>query len=178
MISPAMHSEKMKWFLISVTVLLFSSESGLYQSSGSIEGIVYDSVENSGIAYVNVLLVGANIETHTDLQGKFNIENVPVGEDVLECSLLGYGSPKRVNLKIIQDTTVFIRINLSECEYDVLGHGKCPVCNRSDQSVPIFYGDPAAKTLRKAKKGRVYLGGSVVTHCNPHWYCKRDRVKF
>lgn len=172
------HLENMKRILVILTVLLFALHSGVCQSYGSIEGIVYDSVENSGIAYANIVLLKANLETHSDLHGKFNFDNVAVGEDVLECSIVGYGSPKRLNLRIIEDTTVFIRINLTECEYDFLGQGKCPVCNRLDQTIPIFYGEPTAKTLRKAKKGRVFLGGCLITRCNPNWYCKRDEVKF
>mgnify|MGYP006992455168 CR=1 FL=1 len=36
---------------------------------------------------------------------------------------------------------------------------------------------PTLKTMRKAKNGRVHLGGCVKTNCDPHYYCKIHQVE-
>lgn len=148
------------------------------QKYGTIEGVVLDSVENTGIAYATLGLIKADLGTTSDKEGKFVFKNVPIGEDILKCSLIGYGSPRRLIIKIFEDSTVFIRINLAACEYDILGGGVCPICKQTDEAIPIAYGEPTSKSLKKAMKGKIMLGGCIISPCNPHWYCKRDRVSF
>jgi len=165
-----------KLVLISIffTQLFF----GFSQKYGTIEGVVYDSVENTGVAYVNLLLIKADLGTFSDEEGKFIFNNVPIGEDILKCSLIGYGTPRRLNIKIIENSTSFIKINLAQCQYDTFGSPRCPICNKTDEIIPILYGEPTNKSLKRAKKEKIMLGGCVITHCNPNWYCKRDKVSF
>jgi len=52
-----------------------------------------------------------------------------------------------------------------------------PVCpyHHSDKIVKIIYGYPTAKTMGKAKKGLIHLGGCMVTDCDPQYYCTIHR---
>ena len=164
--------------LLLVFLLVVAVQGGVFgQQHGQVAGIVYDSIGGSGVPYASLRLLNAGLGTHSDREGKFEFADVPAGGDVLEYALLGYGSPRRINLDITADSAIFLVIDLSICEYDLIGSGDCPVCGRSDEAIPIVYGEPAGRTLRKAKKGKVYLGGCAVTQCDPHWYCKRDNVK-
>lgn len=54
----------------------------------------------------------------------------------------------------------------------------CPVCNKTDQVIPIVYGYPGEELDKKAQKGEVILGGCMVSEDNPRWYCKRDDKRF
>ena len=148
------------------------------QNYGTIEGFVYDSIENKGIAFVNIYIPATKTATLTDTNGRFKIENMEVGEYKINFSLIGYGRPKMKEVKIYQDSAVFIKINLTQCEYDYLGQPSCPICNKTDEAIPILYGDPTKRTLKRAKKGKVWLGGCIISNCDPHWYCKRDKNKF
>lgn len=167
----------MKKFVLVVLflILLFN---GFSQKYGTIEGIIYDSIENKGIAYVNLSLVKADLGTFSDEEGKFIFNNVPPGEDILKCSLIGYGTPRRLSIKTFEDSTAFIKINLVQCEYDTFGAPNCPICKKTDELIPIVYGEPTYKSLKQAEKGKIWLGGCTITHCDPHWYCKRDGISF
>jgi hypothetical protein len=165
-----------KFILIGIFfTLLFH---GFCQKYGTIEGVVFDSVEQTGITFANLELINANLGTASDKDGKFIFNNVPVGEDILKCSLIGYGSPRRLNIKIYEDSTTVIKINLAQCQYDTFGARQCPICNKTDEIIPISYGEPTSKILKQAKKGKIKLGGCILDPCNPHWYCKRDSVSF
>lgn len=164
--------------LILILLSISLTFNGLSQKYGAIEGIVYDSIENAGIAYVSLSLIKSNLQTFSDNEGKFIFNNVPVGEDIFECSTVGYGTPRRLTIKIFADSTSFIKINLAPCQYDTFGARQCPICNKTDVTIPIVYGDPTKKGIKLAKKGEIKLGGCVISHCDPKWYCKRDGVSF
>ena len=55
---------------------------------------------------------------------------------------------------------------------------KCPVCRKKDQVVPIVYGKPGKKLMDKAKRGKVRLGGCVLSEDSKSRYCKRDDKEF
>ena len=171
------HLNNMKKFIL-IAILFTQLFYGFCQKYGTIEGVVFDSVENTGIAYATLVLINADLGTASDKEGKFIFKNVPIGEDILKCSLIGYGSPRGINIKIFEDSTTVIRINLAQCQYDTFGARQCPICNRTDEIIPIAYGYPTSKSLKQAEKGKIMLGGCIISPCNPHWYCKRDNVSF
>ena len=49
-----------------------------------------------------------------------------------------------------------------------------PVCinGHKDHIVRIVYGFPNNKLLKKAKAGKIHLGGCVTTSCDPKYFCK------
>ena len=47
----------------------------------------------------------------------------------------------------------------------------------TDEVVPIVYGAPTKKMIRKEKKGKAFLGGEK-TGCDPVYYCKKDKARF
>ena len=55
---------------------------------------------------------------------------------------------------------------------------QCPIDGHSDQIIPIIYGMPSEKLWIKADKGKVKLGGCLVSDDNPKWYCKKHGVEF
>jgi hypothetical protein len=68
-------------------------------------------------------------------------------------------------------------------QVNLLYPGPCPYKEHSgikpscfdghkDKIIPVVYGLPKSSTLKKAKKGKVYLGGCEITGCEPAYYCK------
>ncbi|RXK58486.1 hypothetical protein ESA94_17775 [Lacibacter luteus] len=55
---------------------------------------------------------------------------------------------------------------------------KCPICLRSKYVLPITYHLPTKKMFRKARNGKMYLGGCMVYDYSPHFYCKKDEFEF
>ena len=79
-----------------------------------------------------------------------------------------------------QTTELHITI-LSTCKYDKTARNKeCPVCHKTDETIPIVYGllVSAGKSKKRKKKETFYSGGCEVTCCDPNWYCRRDEITF
>jgi hypothetical protein len=57
--------------------------------------------------------------------------------------------------------------------------GKKPTCigGHTDHIIPIVYGLPTEKTMTKAEKGLVHLGGCIVSEDDPKYYCKIHQVE-
>ena len=47
---------------------------------------------------------------------------------------------------------------------------QCPQCG-AKKVVPIVYGMPAESTIEEAEKGKLALGGCIVTDDDPSWKC-------
>lgn len=54
----------------------------------------------------------------------------------------------------------------------------CPICHSNKNVIPIIYGYPTQKGMRRAKRGKFILGGCMVNDCSPAHYCKKDNIQF
>jgi hypothetical protein len=54
----------------------------------------------------------------------------------------------------------------------------CPSCGSAEDTVPIVYGFPTEETMERAKRGRVVLGGCMVSSESPQWHCRRCGTKW
>ena len=52
------------------------------------------------------------------------------------------------------------------------GEPACPQCG-SAEVVPIIYGFPGPELAEESERGKVELGGCVVSDDDPRWCCKR-----
>ena len=79
----------LKFFFI--LQLFFSIAFGI-----SISGIVSDSTNGSPLIGANVILKGTSLGAATDTDGRFSINNIPLGEYTLSASYLGFKSFQKV----------------------------------------------------------------------------------
>ena len=78
----------MKSFL-SVVILMFSAI--VWGQTGTIEGVLSDKeVNNEPLPFANVVIKGTTKGATTDFDGKYIIENIPVGTYDIEFSFVGY----------------------------------------------------------------------------------------
>ena len=54
---------------------------------------------------------------------------------------------------------------------------ECPKC-KSKNIIPISYGYPSAKGMKKAEREEIKLGGCCVGKNDPQWYCKNCKREF
>jgi hypothetical protein len=78
-----------KTILLLLTLL---SSTLIAQKTAIVRGNVYDKANGQPIPYANVLLRGTNLGATTDVQGFFQINNAPVGEQTLFVSFVGFDS--------------------------------------------------------------------------------------
>lgn len=92
--------------------LLFILISSLgFAQTGSIKGIVTDGT--TGIPTVNILIVGENIGTVTDISGKYILAGIPVGDYEFRFSIVGYET-QFINVSILEDKTAEVNVQLNE----------------------------------------------------------------
>lgn len=158
-----------------VAVLLWLAPHPAWCQQGQLAGHVTTSERAEGFAGVTLTLQQAgNIVTGTvtDTNGAFSFANLPLGtyEVVLEIS--GYRRERQTDIQVTaQPTTVTIPFP-GPCRYRYSSH-HLPACvgGHTDQFIPIVYGFPSARTMQRAKQGKLYLGGCEVTGCDPKYYC-------
>ena len=74
---------------------------------------------------------------------------------------------------VIKDSTTHLKVAYpGPCKFVYTKDYK-PVCpyNHYDKIVKIVYGYPSSKTMAKAKKGIIHLGGCIISDCDPKYYC-------
>lgn len=99
-----------------MTISLLSISSMAQELTSTIKGTVVDKQSGFSIPGANIILVGSDpvMGTSTDMNGKFRLENVPVGRHSIEISFLGYETVTRGNLLVNSGKELDLNIQLSE----------------------------------------------------------------
>lgn len=114
----------------------------------------------------------------SDTAGAFAIKNVKPGIYKVEIKLIGYRTETLEKVEIpaegIANYTILFP---APCKWHYLKN-KVPACvgGHTDHIIPIVYGLPGKRTMEKAKRGKVYLGGCEVYGCDPKYYCRVHKI--
>ncbi len=148
--------------------------------TGMIKGIVQNGVDKNPSPYMTIgLIQKSNLVkgTNSDLNGNFEIKNIVPGEYELEFSFVGYQTYTIPNIQVTNDSTTYLEIKYPCPNGNKNSKKVCPYGHR-DNIVPIVYGLPTERTLKRASKGKCELGGCIITECDPKWYCKEHKIRF
>jgi len=110
----------------------------------------------------------------TDKYGKYEIKDIPYGKYDLKIFTLGFRDKIVYNYEIKENsqTENFIYPDPCKSSKRICPHG------HKDSVIPILYGYPTVRNMKKAKKGKIKLVGCVVTDCDPKWHCKKHDIDF
>lgn len=113
----------MKKILVIVSMAISLSA---FSQIGTFRGFVYDKADESPIPYANVVLKDKSLGTSSNLDGYFQINNIPVGEYDVEISFLGYTTiDAKINVKNGKIVTQkYYMVSSSEVLDDVVLSGK------------------------------------------------------
>lgn len=81
-----------------------------------IAGHVLDAATKEPLSYINVHLKGTSIGSTTDESGHYFLKNVPIGQQVLAFSFVGYKT-KEVPVLIEADSTYICNVEIEETSY-------------------------------------------------------------
>lgn len=160
---------------IFLLVLLFPTTLGIAQT-GNIKGYTYDQNDNEALMYTSIELLETGQKVFSDEYGQFYFGNIEPGDYKLRVSFVGL-LDTIIPVTVVLNQTTEITVSTAYCPYDHEDK-TCPQCLKSDKVIPIVYGYPSKGLMRKAKKGKVLLGGCVISGCDPNWHCKRDNHSF
>lgn len=126
-----------KKFLIIVWVLLTASITLTAQKPTSrIRGTVVDKITGAPLPGANVVLLNAQPfrGTTTDAEGKFILDNVPVGRVSLRFSFVGYNEAVLENLLLVSARELILRVELEE---KIVTTGEVVITASADKRQPI-----------------------------------------
>jgi hypothetical protein len=52
----------------------------------------------------------------------------------------------------------------------------CPF-GHTDNIIPIMYGMPGEKLMKKSKQEQIHLGGCPISDCDPQYYCRLHKIE-
>ncbi len=97
----------------SVVLFLFFLASSIWAQQGKVQGKVVDVNSGEPLVSANVMIVGTNLGTITDENGKFVLENVPVGKQKVKVSYIGY-KEKIIEIDVKAGDVVTVNFELEE----------------------------------------------------------------
>jgi len=133
-----------------------------------------DSAVSGDLPYVNIYQGGKTInQGYRQWNKSFLVDLLDTGYYKVEVKVIGQRSKAFDSIYITTATVV---------EKDLLYPGPCifnynkgfhPTClkGHKDKIIPIFYGYPSKHSMKLAKKGKIHLGGCIVSNCDPQYYC-------
>ena len=159
---------------------LFKSLTGLCQTSYLV-GRVTEGATNKGFAGITVLLKQGDTTVSgasTDSIGEFRINKVAVGNYTVQIENIGYRTETIDNIAVTESSSRLIIPFPGPCKF-IYTKGSKPNCigGHTDNIIPIAYGLPGNVLMKKAKRGKVYLGGCMVSGCDPKYYCMTHKVE-
>jgi len=140
-----LHHKLSKGLFAVLSILLLAS-AATFAQTGQLEGTIINAEENSPLPGINVGVAGTTLGAATNTDGKFVIENIPVGSHTIKISAVGYEREER-NITITEGETSSITVTL---ERDVLGINEVVVsATRSIESLDEV---PASVNILREKE--------------------------
>lgn len=84
------------------------------QNVGVISGKVVDSKTRESLPYVNILVYGTEIGSTSNNSGEFTLQNIPLGYNKIQISLIGYKTVVSDEYLVTNDKSPYIIIELQE----------------------------------------------------------------
>ena len=157
-----------------VSLLFLLAPIYLLSQTASISGTITDR-EYGLFPGVNITLSkdGNTIQSvQSNLYGKYLISSIETGKYDLKITYIGM--PEKI---ISIDAKKGVNnLNFTYPEICIPSEKICPK-GHTDGIIPIVYGFPSKKTMKKADKGKLKLGGCDNTPC-AKWHCKSHNIDF
>ncbi len=104
----------MKSSILILLISIYSFVSFAQENAITIYGKVVDKFTQQPLPGANVLVVNTNIGASTNINGKFEIQNLPSGEYQLRASIIGYTSLTKTNVMVMSGFSTQIVFELEE----------------------------------------------------------------
>ena len=102
-----------KHLQLTFVIILLLSCNLIAQGNGTINGYIKDAGNGEALIRVNIILSGTTIGAAADLDGNYNISNVPAGTYSMVFSLIGYQTVTKDDIVVIANQTLQLDVELS-----------------------------------------------------------------
>ncbi len=107
--------------LMAAVLFVFGLVPAATAQTGSFAGTVMDGDFGDPLTGANVILKGTLTGTSTDLEGRFRIDNVPVGTQTFEVSFIGFQTLTIEGVEIVEGEVTRLDITLSSEAFELEG---------------------------------------------------------
>ncbi len=97
-------------FLLSILVL--ASLRAMAQDFGSVSGVVISTWDGASLPSVVITVRGTTLAVQTDQTGRYQLNNVPLGDQVLRMSKPGFASAVVTDVRVVQGQITMVNGNL------------------------------------------------------------------
>jgi TonB-dependent receptor len=87
-----LYNNRIKIVSLLIFILILAIQPFTFAQSGSLKGVVFDKDSNDPLVGANLIILGSSLGAASDLDGNFVIRNIPVGEQTIIISYIGYSS--------------------------------------------------------------------------------------
>lgn len=160
-----------------IFILCLFISSILFAQNVDIKGHISHLKDNSDLVGVNITFIKDRItifNATSDGKGNYEIKNVPFGLYDIRLNFIDSRDKIIRNYLINQETK---NVDFTFPDSCKVADKICPYGHKNNLT-SIVYGEPTKGLLKKAKKGKIKLGGCIVSYCYPKWYCKKHKIKF
>src|SRR6266498_5876314 len=84
-----------RFFLYALIALWCTAQLGAQAQTGAVAGHVTDSLTQRPLVGVEVSIPGVSRKAVTDQDGRFSLAGVPVGPQIVQTALIGYGQQRK-----------------------------------------------------------------------------------
>jgi hypothetical protein len=105
--------------LLAFLLFLAISTSSLAQESGAVSGVVVNTWNGTPLQGAVVTVRGTTLATQTDANGRYELKNVPPGDQVLRFSKAGHAAANVTDVRVIAGQTTTVNGNLRPEFYDM-----------------------------------------------------------
>lgn len=100
----------------------------------------------------------------------------------INISLLGNQSIRMSDVLKVQNDSLTHVVFPGSCKYNLhIADKICPKCKKANHVIPIWFGLEMPlfdKKGNEIKTEKHYSRGCIVSNCDPHWYCEKDKFEF
>ncbi|KOY86840.1 hypothetical protein AD998_12430 [bacterium 336/3] len=102
-------------------ILFFALQSAFAQNTGTIKGNLKDDAANEAIIGATILLKGTSLGGSTDIDGNFQITNIPEGKYTVVITSVGYDTKEVENVEVPAGKIVIINTSLNPENNNITG---------------------------------------------------------
>lgn len=153
-------------------VLLMIVSAAFAQKTGKVKGFVYDKENGEAVLFTNVIVQGTTLGAATDVNGYYTITNVPLGDQTLMVTYLGYdtlyyditvtaNSIASANLYLKKSSVKLAEVRVSAERQEALTEVRTSVTKltpKEMKQIPTVSGESDLAQVLQVQPGVVFTG--------------------
>lgn len=153
------HSKMKKIFLL----LTFCLPSLAFAQTGVVRGGVTDAMTKQGIPGATVQVVGTGFGAVTDLDGNFQIANIPVGVVTIRASFIGYAPITKTDVVVQNSRPTILQLELSELVNEATSVTIQATVFETKSDAPVSIRSISAEEIRRTPGGQGDISRSLLS---------------